>query len=264
MTYRNLDIQFFFGTEYPSLGIPLSILSLSSEIAGRVLRMCTRTQINVGGSLTHTAGAGGPGGGGKHGAAFAHISTDRQSNRVTYSNYKFDATFDSMFPRVPLIAQYVLSFLSHARSVDRENNHYERIALHRSRSASPAAVLFSKSPTPSPSPSPPPLSPSPTSIYSNACSVLRGALRNALQLSTTPSVPRRLMRVKVGSTHQGQVRVVEEAPADTEESRRLEIVRAECAALLSHLSACKDGELQKFYAEGVAAANRSLEKLARF
>ena len=72
------------------------------------------------------------------------------------------------------------------------------------------------------------------------------------------------MRVKVGSEHNGQVRVIEEAPVEAEEFRRLECVRIECSTLLAHLNVCKDGELQKFYAEGVATANRSIEKLAQF
>lgn len=262
---------YFFGTRFASLGFPMSVLSKCPEISSRILRLCACAQVNDGGVLTN-ASHDGPGS--RSGSAFKNVNADRRSNRVTYTNFAFDATLDSAFPRRTLLSCYVLSFLSHARKADRDYNHTEKLDSLRSCSASPvhrdaqeaAREFLRRSSTGesladlghSMSNSPPP--PPPT-MYENSATLLRSALKNALQLSDTPCVPRRRLRVSVGTKSRGSVRVVETAPVEDESMRRLEMMREECAPLMQLLKDCHDGELKGFLKETVLAANRGVERI---
>jgi len=290
----NDKMLFFFGTQYPSLGVPLRILSSSTEVVGRIMRMCSFSQLGSGSAISSDVSSS-RSSNGKHGSAFRQISPDRRTNRVTYTNFLFDATLDNSFPRSSIISNYVLAFLSHARSSDRDNNHYLKIDQFRARSSSPVPssplasaplsrsassigmslghrrnssshMNISHSATSSHSESSlsSPPTPPPSSLYSNSVSLLSRALRSALKISTTPSVPRRTLRIKVGTESRGEMRVVETAPSDDEQSRRLNFMRKECAPLVQKLRDCEEGELKTFHYEVLETVNRAMERLVNF
>ena len=269
---------YFFGTKYPSLGVPLSVLSATPEMATCLTRMCMRAQPNAHSTTTHAPNHG------INGSAFAQISANRVRNSVTYANFAFDALFDVRFPRAALLAAYVLSFLGNARAVD--TGAYESLrhsngmggaggrasspALRRTSSSggggggggdsdSPSRSLHSSSNSLNSM-----LVENEASMYARALLVVRSSLRKALspaqQRAGTPTTLRR-MRVRVGSEHGGEVRVLEEAPADGEGERRAAFMCKACAALLQKLNDAKDGELVVFYEEVLVLINRSMSSL---
>lgn len=240
----NDKMVYLFGTKFPALGIPLSVISSSAELLGRLLRMCLRTQA---GSLNET---GTP----LANAAFSAITADRERNSTTFSNFRFNALFDKALPRVPIMSQYVLLILSHSRRYDRENKHHEAIEMRRSSSEACMALRRINGggggggrASPAGSPSPPPV---PNTLYENSCVFLRKALSEALKWGVWPVAP-----------GENEVAVCDVAPRDEEQVVRVAYVRDQCYNLMDLLREAEDGQLAVFYDEVVETTNFSLAEV---
>jgi hypothetical protein len=240
VTYLGNDkMIYLFGTKFPSLGIPLSIIRSSAEVLGRLLRMCLRTQA---GSLNET---GVP----LANAAFGTITADRERNSTTFSNFRFNAVFDLALPRVPVIGQYVLLILSHSRQYDRDNKHHEAIELRRSSSEACMAAALRRSS--GDAELPPPV---PNTLYENSCVSLRKALSEALKWGHWPVAPMTMPASNEVAVHGA-------APRDQEQVARVAHVREHCHTLLDLLRDTEDGQLTRFYEEVVEASNFNLAEV---
>jgi len=218
---------YLFGTKHASLAVPFDLLSKSAEVSCRLLRLCMRRHTSVGSGATTSAAHERLSGG-----AFASIQANRRLHRVRYAGFAFNATFDVRFPRSLLIAQYTLSMLSHARSIDQQAGH------------APATQGES-------------------SLYHKARLVLVSALRYALGLAHTQPVLRHMsVRVAVGTESRDQVRVVAEPQAVGQQERRVAYMVGACSPLLDTLLEANDGELRQVYVHVWQFVNSSAQSIS--